>query len=345
MACCDFSLYAYAPSKVAPIILLVAFLLSTIHHIYLNFHFKSWRITGSLPWSGLLFVAGFALREVSAFDSKNLGVFIASTVLLLVAPPVYALTNYIVLGRTLYYVPYLSPIHPGRVISTFVGLDLVIGVITGNGASRVANVEATPSELRAGKGMIRASILLQVISFLLFVVLEVVFHRRCIKAGILAFNHRPTGTKSASNLRGILNLMYISSLIISCRHVFRVVDVWQGVSGYLGTHEWPLYVFDGALMFANSLMLNIWHPMRYLPNDNKIYLSKDGVTERRGPGWIDKRPFMVTFVDPFDVAGLFLKRDKERFWDREEEHPVVGSQGSPAPAPGGKDFRGVVEAV
>ncbi|KAL8949697.1 MAG: hypothetical protein Q9222_004218 [Ikaeria aurantiellina] len=345
MACCDFSLYAYAPNKAAPIILLVAFLLSTVHHIYLNFHFKSWRIAGTLPWGGLLFTTGFALREVSAFDPKNVGIFIASAVLLLLAPPVYALTNYIALGRTLYYVPYLSPIHPGRVISTFVGLDVVIGVITGNGGARVANTEATPSELSAGKAMLRASILLQVLSFLLFVVLEVVFHRRCIKAGILASDHHTAAVKPASNLRGILQLMYTSSIIISSRHIFRVVDVWQGASGYLETHEWPLYVFDGAFMFANTLMLNIWHPMRYLPNDNKTYLSKDGVTERCGPGWIDKRPFLLTFIDPFDLGGIFLKRNKEKFWDREEEHPVVDDQGPPAAVPGEKEVKESEEAV
>ena len=339
--CCDFSLYAYSPSKVAPILFLVAFLLSTLHHIYINIRFKSWKITGSLPWGGTVFVAGFALREVSAFHPNNLNIFIASTVLLLLAPPVYALLNYIVLGRTLYYVPYLSPIHPGRVISTFLGLDLVIGIITGNGASRVANQDATPSELRAGKALLRASILLQVISFFLFIVLEAVFHRRCIKAGLLT---PEANNKQATKVRRILSLMYISSVIISSRHIFRVVDVWQGYTGYLETHEWPMYIFDGLFMFANALMLNIWHPMKYLPNDNKIYLSKDGTTERLGPGWDsdrrkqpmdDRDPssrsqywlhFFVSVVDPFDLVGLFTKKDQDRFWDHEDEHPVVGSE-------------------
>ncbi|KAL8690869.1 MAG: hypothetical protein Q9218_003783 [Villophora microphyllina] len=325
MVCCDFSLYPYAPSKAAPIILLAAFFFSTIHHIYLNVHYKSWKITGTLPWGGLLFIAGFALREASAFDTHNLNLFIASAVLLLVAPPVYALTNYIVLGRTLYYVPFLSPIHPGRVISTFIGLDAVIGILTGNGGSRVANKDATPADIKAGKAMLRASILLQVISFFLFIVLEYVFHRRCIKTGILAQKTTEEANRNAKKLRRILYLMYISSVIISSRHIFRVVDVWQGYTGYLELHEWPIYVFDGAFMFANTVMLNIWHPMKYLPNDNKVYLSKDGVTERWGPGWVDKRPFLITFVDPFDIGGLFTKRDNEKFWDREDEHPVVGS--------------------
>ncbi|KAL8970074.1 MAG: hypothetical protein Q9197_004004 [Variospora fuerteventurae] len=77
-------------------------------------------------------------------------------------------------------------------------------------------------------------------------------------------------------------------------------------------------------MFVNALMLNTWHPMKYLPNDNKIYISRDGATERLGPGWKDSRPFLITLLDPFDIAGVFMKRDKEKFWDHEDEHPIVG---------------------
>ncbi|KAL8955096.1 MAG: hypothetical protein Q9183_006794, partial [Haloplaca sp. 2 TL-2023] len=170
MVCCDFSLYDYAPSKVAPIIFLVVFLVSTIHHVYLNAYYKSWKITATLPWGGTLFVAGFIMREISAFKTHHLPIFIASTVLLLVAPPVYALTNYIILGRVLYYVPYLSPINPGRVVSTFVAIDVVVGILSANGGARIIQTNSTDS-VEAGQSMLRASILLQVIAFFLFVLL------------------------------------------------------------------------------------------------------------------------------------------------------------------------------
>ncbi|KAL9014670.1 MAG: hypothetical protein Q9173_000678 [Seirophora scorigena] len=220
------------------------------------------------------------MRKVSAFYPKNLNLFIASAVLILVAPPVYALLNFIVLGRVLYYVPQLSPIHPGRVITSFCGLDVGVGILTGNGGARVANVDAIPADINVGKGLLRASILLQLIAFFLF---------------------------NANKVRRVLYLMYISNAIISSRHVFRVVDVFQGYTGYLEQHEWPLY-----------------HPMKYLPNDNKIYLSRNGTTERLGPGWEGSRPLMITLLDPFDIAGIFVKRDKEMFWDHKDEQPIVG---------------------
>lgn len=56
--------------------------------------------------------------------------------------------------------------------------------------------------------------------------------------------------------------------------------------------------------------------MRFLPRDNKIYLAEDGVTEVKGPGYQDKRNFLVTIIDPFDLGGIFRGRNmNQRFWE------------------------------
>ena len=73
-------------------------------------------------------------------------------------------------------------------------------------------------------------------------------------------------------------------------------------------------------MFVNTAMLNIWHPGRYFPQSNKVFLSKDGQAELVGPGWNDNRPFIVTFFDPFDLYGLFTGRDNAtKFWELSPE--------------------------
>ena len=48
--------------------------------------YKTWFLTGALPWAGLLFVGGFAAREYTAYHDTSLGAYIASIVLLFVAP-------------------------------------------------------------------------------------------------------------------------------------------------------------------------------------------------------------------------------------------------------------------
>lgn len=49
--------------------------------------YKSWKVTGLLPWSSLLFTAGFITRTVAAFGQwDNVPIYIASSVLLLAGP-------------------------------------------------------------------------------------------------------------------------------------------------------------------------------------------------------------------------------------------------------------------
>lgn len=252
------------------------------------------------------------MREISIRNGHDLGLFIAAEVLLIVAPPVYALTNYMLLGRTLYYVPYLSIIHPGRVISTFVGLDALVEALTGNGAAKIANQSSTPSQRAIGNALIRSSLLLQIVLFLAFISLEVHLHIRLVRANILN-----------SRLRMIVTLLYTSSTLILVRNIYRCISVWEGYASYVETHEAFFYVFDAGLMLVNTVMLNVWHPARYFPENNNIYLAKDGVTEVEGPGWVDRRAWWATALDPFDISGLIKGRDKmSSFWevqDRERE--------------------------
>jgi hypothetical protein len=92
------------------------------------------------------------------------------------------------------------------------------------------------------------------------------------------------------------------------------------------TVEAYFYCFEGLFMLANTLLLNILYPAKYLPHSNKVYLSKDGV-EVEGPGYKDDRNFLATLFDPFDVVGLIRGRDREtRFWANQtqaEATPVV----------------------
>ena len=48
--------------------------------------YKSWRVTMFIPWGALLMTIGFIMREVGAFDIENLGILIASIVLLMSGP-------------------------------------------------------------------------------------------------------------------------------------------------------------------------------------------------------------------------------------------------------------------
>ncbi|KAL4931166.1 putative RTA1 domain protein [Aspergillus undulatus] len=321
------SIWYYAPNKGAPIASAILFATSGIIHGYQSQKYRSWTVTGLLPWSALLFTVGFILRTIGAFDEwDNVPIYISSTVFLLAGPPVYEGANFFIMGRILYYIPYLSPIHPGRVFSTFIGFLFVIEVLTANGAALLANTDAPESRRNIGEGLLKAALILQLALMVGFVSLAATFHLKCYRAKLLT-----------KKLQHVLTVLYCSCVLITTRTVFRTVEYFTAAGSHtwdnpddvdaILKNEWIFWVFEVAIMYINTTVLNIFHPMMFLPRSNKIYLAKDGVTEVEGPGFKDPRPFIVTFVDPFDIAGLIFGKGREHnYWEVDESGQGNGVQ-------------------
>ncbi|KAF5609836.1 Rtm1p [Fusarium subglutinans] len=228
------------------------------------------------------------------------------------------LQNYRILGRILYYVPHNSPIHPGRVLTTFGFISGIVEALNGWGASYSANQSLTDSEIEIGHALIKTSLLLQVFVAILFITLAATFHRRCVVAGT-----------TNEQLNKPLWTLYISMTLILARIIYRIVEYFNVAELRYGPgfdpatispvvrYEWFFYVFEAALMLCNLIMFNVRHPRRYLPRNNKIYLSPDGVTEMEGPGYKDPRRLWQTLIDPFDIQGLVTGRGREtdKFWE------------------------------
>ncbi|OCK77954.1 hypothetical protein K432DRAFT_444958 [Lepidopterella palustris CBS 459.81] len=299
----------YAPNKVAPIVFIVLFFLSGVCHVYQTLHYKSWRTTILLPWAAALMITGFAMRELGAYHTGNLGYLIASVVLIMSGPPIYALINYFILSRILYYIPYLSPMHPGRVVTTFVGLDSVCEILIGQGAWRMANSSMTVRQRQVGADLVKASLVLQATLFGAFGLLAGLFQYRATKANVLT-----------RKLRTVLYVLYVSAIIVTIRCIYRIVEYCQGWTGTVYRNEAFFWVFEASIMLVNTMMLNVWFPGKRLPPSNTVFLDRDGVTERRGPGWTDDRPWIITTFDPFDIAGILSGKDKKtQFWDMTDE--------------------------
>ncbi|KAL2859930.1 RTA1 domain-containing protein [Aspergillus lucknowensis] len=98
-----------------------------------------------------------------------------------------------------------------------------------------------------------------------------------------SFHHRirksptPEATSLASRVRGkrmrswetILVGLYIASILILVRSIFRLVEYVQGNNGYLISHEVFMYVFDSSLMFITMVVMNICHPSMVLSGSQK----------------------------------------------------------------------------
>lgn len=333
----DGSFWFYAPNQAAPVVFAVLFAISCGWHSYQCIHYKCWKVSGILPWSALIFVAGYLLREYGAFHFDNLNVFIASLVMLYAAPPLYELSNYFILSRILYYVPYHSPIHPGRILTTFGAMSSIVEALNGNGAAYMANSSLSESKRNLGRALLKAALILQLAILVLFVFLATYFHRACKRSNLLP-----------KNLKAVLLTLYVSSALIGVRTTYRTVEYFTTANLHITSdtdpdslsvmlrYEWFFWVFEAVLMVSNSFLLNARHPMRFLPRDNSIYLAEDGITEVQGPGYQDKRSFLMTLFDPFDVRGMLKGNDmNQKFWETHSEGraPVNGVRKDEESAP------------
>ncbi|KAK3693139.1 hypothetical protein B0T22DRAFT_496043 [Podospora appendiculata] len=316
------SIYFYAPNQGASIFFAIAFAISGLVHLWQCIHYKSFKLTAILPFCCALFAAGFAVRAYGALHYDDIKVYIASTMLIYMSPPILELANYHILGAVLYYIPYCAPIHPGRVLTTFGILSSIVEMLNAVGVSYLSNRLLPDRLIKLGDALLKASLLMQLAVISLFFLLAGIFRRRCARANI-----------TTPRMRIPLATLAASMFLILVRTIYRTVEYFGAAAGSTQTsggmrldpmslspilrYEWFFFVFEAAVMLANAVLWNALHPRRYLPEHRRVYLAQDGVTELQGPGWDDKRSFLVTALDPFGVMACGGRREKgeKSFWE------------------------------
>lgn len=95
---------------------------------------------------------------------------------------------------------------------------------------------------------------MQLIFFGIFVAVAVCFD--------LSIRRLPTSQSQAYHLvwRRHMFALYLGSVVIMIRSIFRAVEYLQGFDGYLLSHEAYLYIFDATLMFLVMILFNYVHP-------------------------------------------------------------------------------------
>lgn len=228
--------------------------------------------------------------------------------------------------------PYLTPLHPGRVLTTFGAVSVLVEALNGIGVSYLTQAGTPESSMHTGSVLMKIALVLQLCVIVAFCLLAALFWRRCAKHGI-----------TSRNVLIPLITLYISMGLILIRTIYRCVEYFgfENLQTGLPTdpssispllrHEWYFYVFEATVMLLNSYLWNILHPRRSLPQKNNMYLAQDGVTEREGPEWRDERPLPLKIMDPVGITamfGEFAQKDhmKERYWEAEALNGGNGSE-------------------
>ncbi|KAB8277429.1 RTA1 like protein-domain-containing protein [Aspergillus minisclerotigenes] len=243
----------YVPSKVAAIIGAIVFLILTLLQL--------WRIITQRKWFGLAIVTGglfevigLAARAYSRDHLSETTPYIIQILLILLAPILFAASIYMFLGRLIYASghPHLSFIRINWLTKIFVIGDVFCFFVQAAGAAKLVNAE-TSSDIDAAQNIVLGGLGLQVAVFCVFALCAVVFHVRVSAPRFR--NLVPPGL----HLHAMLFSLYASSLLITVRNAYRLVEYTQGNDGYLTTHEWPTYGLDIILMAIIMVITLFWY--------------------------------------------------------------------------------------
>ncbi|KAF9776716.1 hypothetical protein IL306_005064 [Fusarium sp. DS 682] len=246
----EFKLYHYDPTIAGAVIFTILFLATTLFHSWQLFRGRSWFVI-PLTLGGLFEVIGYAARAKSGNESPNwtLGPYIIQSILLLVAPALFAATIYMELGRIVTMVD-----GEGRVLiskkwmtKVFVTGDVLSFILQAGGGGYQAS--GTLEALKGGAHVIIGGLFVQLIFFGVFIIIAIAFDR--------AIRANPTG-RSTSGIPWQKHMiaLYIGSFLIMVRSVFRAIEYLQGFNGYLLRHEAYLYIFDATLMLFVMILFN-----------------------------------------------------------------------------------------
>ncbi|KAF7714832.1 Uncharacterized protein PECH_008002 [Penicillium ucsense] len=256
----DFALYRYTPSIVAAIIFAAMFLAITVVH-----SFRLWqkRTYFFIPFIiGLLFeCAGYIARVFSHYDTKALGPYIVQTMLILVAPPLFAASIYMSLGRVIValHCQEFSLVPVRFLTKIFVTGDVISFLLQCGGGGYMA--AGSVSAMNMGANIVIGGLVIQLLFFGFFVIVSAVFHWR-VKRNTWNESHAMKGL--GKNWEPIMWALYAACFLILVRSIFRVVEFVEGNDGYIMKREYLLYIFDACLMALAGSVLVIIYPGSFL---------------------------------------------------------------------------------
>ncbi|KAL5000856.1 RTA1 like protein-domain-containing protein [Aspergillus recurvatus] len=258
----DNSIYGYNPSIPAAAIFIVLFGISTGYHLH---QLIKARALYFIPFvvGGVFQILGYLFRILSHNHTNSIPLYALQTVLILLAPALYAASIYMVLGRLIVHLDAQehSLVRVKWMTKIFVAGDVISFLMQCGGGGLMSSDDT--STRQTGETITIIGLAVQIIFFGFFLITALVFHIRINKAPTAISIETKThwrGNVTARNWVTLLLAMYVVSVLILVRSVFRMVEFINGYGGYIMSHEVFIYIFDAVLMVVVMAVLNFWHP-------------------------------------------------------------------------------------
>ncbi|KAF9886484.1 hypothetical protein FE257_011391 [Aspergillus nanangensis] len=231
-----FKLYRYTPSLAPAVLFLILFIVITAIHLYQVIRMRSWYML-VLVTGGIFQVIGYICRILAHNDTESIPIYSVQTILILLAPPLYAASIYMTLGRLIRYLDAesLSLVATRWLTTIFLVGDIVAFLMQAAGGGIMAS--GTLSAMHTGETITIVGLAIQLVFFSVFIITSTIFHRRILARPTSKSISDPKGGWKETSWQTIMVMLYVSSVLILVRSIFRLVEYAQGNDGYLISHE------------------------------------------------------------------------------------------------------------
>ncbi|ETS73872.1 hypothetical protein PFICI_14818 [Pestalotiopsis fici W106-1] len=272
----EYVFYSYKPSMAGAVIFVILFAIAALYHIWLLVKNRVWYF---IPFViGCLFEAvGYIGRAMSSTEYPNFtkNPYIIQSVLLLLGPTLYAASIYMILGRliVLLEADNYSIIRPKWLTKFFVLGDVLSFFAQGGGGGLLTTAKSQ-ADVRRGENIILGGLGIQVLFFGFFIITTAVFHRR------IRNEPTPKSLRVVAPWRKLLYALYITSMLIMVRSIYRVAEYAEGQGGELQSKEFWLYIFDALPMVVVAFAFIWMHPSKVISRQLAMdpeYAMEDGI--------------------------------------------------------------------
>lgn len=156
--------------------------------------------------------------------------------------------------------PAYAIIPTSKYLLLFLGVDVASLCVqaAGGGIASAATSQNPPGSTVPGTRIMLAGIVLQLVAMVVFMLF------------FLATVFKAKGVPMTKAVRQLLWATLFASTAIVVRNVYRTVELAQGWTGYLMTHEVFFAVFDGAMMVLAGAAFCFFHPARCLRGEREL---------------------------------------------------------------------------
>ncbi|KAK5446398.1 hypothetical protein LTS15_009737 [Exophiala xenobiotica] len=274
--------YSYNPSLALSIIFTAIYFILSVWHMYLSLVYARkqpirHKYTICLFVAAVMSLVGWGMRILSIEYRHSWPMSIiwyaCSQSCVVIAPVFVCASLYLLLTRLIRFNLPAEDKVPGcgggggRCPQVFLGLSpkwlgylFLISDFTSfntqGGGSSIAGAGGWKGTLRTiGIDVILVGLALQVVTFTGFLAVLAMFQSRVNSMKDVSLQ---------SGAKKVILGVWIASILVQIRTVFRLAEFAMGDHGYLMTNEWCVYVFEGGPMVIATVILALYHPVTYM---------------------------------------------------------------------------------